>query len=160
MHKIFIGLGSNLKNPQQKIKSAIQLIQEIDTVNLISQSSLYETPPIGFIDKPHFINAVIEISSPINFSYLLVNLLRVEEDFGRIRMQKNGPRTLDLDILLFDDLVLNSQTLTIPHPRMHERLFVLIPLLEISPLLSMPNHGSISTLIANLPTQDIKRIDS
>ena len=158
MHSIFIGLGSNLDNPKQKIKDAIHLINEIDDVNIIATSSLYETPPIGFFEQPNFINAVVQIYSPINHNNLLIKLFDIERIFGRIRKEKNGPRTLDLDILLFDNLILESELLTIPHPRMHERLFVLIPLLEISPIIEIPKYGSVSNLISGLTIQNIKKV--
>jgi 2-amino-4-hydroxy-6-hydroxymethyldihydropteridine diphosphokinase len=158
MHSIFIGLGSNLDNPQQKIKDAIHLINEIDDVNITATSSLYETPPVGFLNQPNFINAVVQISSSINCNELLLKLFDIERIFGRVRKEKNGPRTLDLDILLFDDLVLESESLTIPHPRMHERLFVLIPLLEISPIIEIPKYGSVSNLISGLTIQNIKKV--
>jgi len=158
MHSIFIGLGSNLDNPKQKIKDAIHLINEIDDVSIIATSSLYETSPIGFLEQPNFINAVVQIYSPINHNNLLIKLFDIERIFGRIRKEKNGPRTLDLDILLFDNLILESELLTIPHPRMHERLFVLIPLLEISPIIEIPKYGSVSNLISGLTIQNIKKV--
>jgi 2-amino-4-hydroxy-6-hydroxymethyldihydropteridine diphosphokinase len=158
MHSIFIGLGSNLDNPQQKIKDAIHLINEIDDVNITATSSLYETPPVGFLNQPNFINAVVQISSSINCNELLLKLFDIERIFGRVRKEKNGPRTLDLDILLFDDLVLESESLTIPHPRMHERLFVLIPLLEISPIIQIPKYGSANNLISGLNIENIKKV--
>ena len=158
MHNIFIGLGSNLDNPQQKIKDAIYLINEIDDVNIRATSSLYETSPVGFLEQPNFINAVVKIASSINYNELLINLFDIEHTFGRIRKEKNGPRTLDLDILLFDDLILESESLIIPHPRMHERLFVLIPLLEISPAIHIPKYGSVKDLISGLQIQNIKKV--
>jgi 2-amino-4-hydroxy-6-hydroxymethyldihydropteridine diphosphokinase len=160
MHSIFIGLGSNLENPQKKIKDAIQLINKIDDVTINSTSSLYETPPVGFLDQPNFINAVVQISSTINYNELLIKLFDIERIFGRIRKEKNGPRTLDLDILLFDDLILESESLIIPHPRMHERLFVLIPLLEISPAIIIPKYGSASSLVSKLKMQNIKKVEA
>jgi 2-amino-4-hydroxy-6-hydroxymethyldihydropteridine diphosphokinase len=158
MHSIFIGLGSNLDNPQQKIKDAIILISEIDDVNITATSSLYETPPVGFLNQPNFINAVVKISSSINYNDLLTKLFDIEHIFGRIRKEKNGPRTLDLDILLFDDLILESESLSIPHPRMHERLFVLIPLLEISPIIKIPKYGSVNNLVSGLTKQNIRKV--
>jgi 2-amino-4-hydroxy-6-hydroxymethyldihydropteridine diphosphokinase len=160
MHSIFIGLGSNLENPQKKIKDAIQLINKIDDVTINLTSSLYETPPVGFLDQPNFINAVVQISSTINYNELLIKLFDIERIFGRIRKEKNGPRTLDLDILLFDDLILESESLIIPHPRMHERLFVLIPLLEISPAIIIPKYGSASSLVSKLKMQNIKKVEA
>lgn len=160
MHSIFIGLGSNLEDPQKKIKDAIQLINKIDDVTINLTSSLYETPPVGFLDQPNFINAVVQISSTINYNELLIKLFDIERIFGRIRKEKNGPRTLDLDILLFDDLILESESLIIPHPRMHERLFVLIPLLEISPAIIIPKYGSASSLVSKLKMQNIKKVEA
>ena len=160
MHSIFIGLGSNLDGPQQIIKDAIHIINEIDDVNINAISSLYETGPVGFLDQPNFINAVIQISSSINYDELLIKLFEIERMFGRVREKKNGPRTLDLDILLFDDLILESKSLIIPHPRMHERLFVLIPLLEISPKIIIPKYGSASSLISKLMIQNIKKVET
>ena len=159
MHNIFIGLGSNIDDPQQKIKDAINLIEEINDINIIATSSLYETSPVGFLDQPNFINAVVQISSTINYNDLLIKLLDIELKFGRIRKEKNGPRTLDLDILLFDDLILISESLIIPHPRMHERLFVLMPLNDIDENIVIPNHGLIKHIIKKLAPEKINRIN-
>ncbi len=160
MHNVFIGLGSNLENTQKNIIDAIDIIKVIESINLISCSSLYATPPVGFINQPDFINAVIQITTTISYMELLAKLLDIEKEFGRIRKNKNGPRTLDLDLLLYNDLILKNKKLTVPHPRMHERLFVLIPLIEIAPTLLIPNHGSIKSLITSLPKQNIRRIPS
>ena len=158
MHSIFMGLGSNLDDPKKKIQDAINLISKIDDVNITATSSLYETPPVGILDQPNFINAVVQISSSINYNDLLEKLFNIECIFGRVRKEKNGPRTLDLDILLIDDLILESESLIIPHPRMHERLFVLIPLLEISPVIQIPKYGSVKSLISRLRVQNIKKV--
>ena len=159
MNNIFIALGSNLANPRKQVENGILSIKKIDGVNLLGKSSLYETPPVGILDQPNFINAVIKIHSTLNALDLLDKLLAIENSAGRIRIDKNGPRTLDLDILLIDDLIFNKKKLTIPHPRMHERLFVLLPLNDIDENIVIPNHGLIKHIIKKLAPEKINRIN-
>jgi len=158
MSNIFIALGSNLKNPKEQVEGAILSIKKIDGVKILSKSNLYETPPFGILDQPNFVNAVIKIDSNLNPYVLLNKLLKIENIAGRIRLDRNGPRTLDLDILLFDNLILNDKNLIIPHPRMHERLFVLLPLKDIDENIVIPNHGSIKHIIKKLTPVNINRI--
>jgi 2-amino-4-hydroxy-6-hydroxymethyldihydropteridine diphosphokinase len=159
MNNIFIALGSNLANPRKQVENGILSIKKIDGVKLLGKSSLYETPPVGILDQPNFINAVIKIYSTLNALDLLDKLLAIENIAGRIRVDKNGPRTLDLDILLVDDLIFNKKKLTIPHPRMHERLFVLLPLNDIDENIVIPNHGLIKHIIKKLAPEKINRIN-
>ena len=159
MNNIFIALGSNLANPRKQVENGILSIKKIDGVKLLGKSSLYETPPVGILDQPNFINAVIKIHSTLNALDLLDKLLAIENIAGRIRVDKNGPRTLDLDILLVDDLIFNKKKLTIPHPRMHERLFVLLPLNDIDENIVIPNHGLIKHIIKKLAPEKINRIN-
>ena len=159
MNNIFIALGSNLANPRKQVENGILSIKKIDGVKLLGKSSLYETPPVGILDQPNFINAVIKIYSTLNALDLLDKLLAIENSAGRIRIDKNGPRTLDLDILLIDDLIFNKKKLTIPHPRMHERLFVLLPLNDIDENIVIPNHGLIKHIIKKLAPEKINRIN-
>tara|TARA_B110000037_G_scaffold121722_1_gene139108 strand:+ start:3284 stop:3763 length:480 start_codon:yes stop_codon:yes gene_type:complete len=159
MNNIFIALGSNLANPRKQVENGILSIKKIDGVKLLGKSSLYETPPVGILDQPNFINAVIKIYSTLNALDLLDKLLAIENIAGRIRVDKNGPRTLDLDILLVDDLIFNKKKLTIPHPRMHERLFVLLPLNDIDENIVIPNHGPIKHIINKLAPEKINRIN-
>ena len=158
MSNIFIALGSNLENPKEQVKQGILSIKNIDGVKILCESYLYETPPVGILDQPNFINAVIKINSDISPYELLNKLLKIENMAGRIRADKNGPRTLDLDILLFDNLILNDKNLTIPHPRMHERLFVLLPLKDIDENVVIPNQGSIKHIIEGIAPENINRI--
>ena len=158
MSNIFIALGSNLENPKEQVKSGILSIKKIDGVKILSESSLYETPPVGVLNQPNFVNAVIKITSNHNPYELLNELLKIENKAGRIRVEKNGPRILDLDILLFDNLILNDKNLTLPHPRMHERLFVLMPLKDIDENIVIPNQGSIKHIINKLTSENINRI--
>tara|TARA_B100000795_G_scaffold261944_1_gene239288 strand:+ start:831 stop:1310 length:480 start_codon:yes stop_codon:yes gene_type:complete len=158
MNNIFIALGSNLKIPKEQVENGILSIKKINGVEVLSESNLYETPPVGVLDQPNFVNAVIKVHSDLNAFDLLDKLLEIETNAGRIRTGKNGPRTLDLDILLVDDLILNEKKLTIPHPRMHERLFVLMPLKDIDENILIPNHGPIKHIISKLAPEKINRI--
>jgi len=158
MNNIFIALGSNLKNPKKQIENGILSIKKINDVKILKESHLYETPPVGILNQPNFVNAVVKISSSLNPQELLDELLNIENIAGRIRNKKNGPRILDLDILLFNDFILNKDNLTIPHPRMHERLFVLIPLKDIDRNIVIPNQGAIKDIINKLAPENINRI--
>tara|TARA_B110000238_G_C16087598_1_gene422311 strand:- start:246 stop:725 length:480 start_codon:yes stop_codon:yes gene_type:complete len=158
MSIIFIALGSNIDSPKKQVKDGIFSISKINGVTLLKKSYLYETSPVGFLDQPNFVNAVIKIESDLNPQKLLDKLLNIENFAGRIRINKNGPRILDLDILLFDELILNENNLIIPHPRMHERLFVLIPLNDIDSNIVLPNHGPIKHIIKTLASENINRI--
>ena len=159
MSNIFIALGSNLENPKEQVKNGVLSIKKINGVKILKESKLYETPPVGILDQPNFINAVIKIESDLDPHKLLYKLLNIENFAGRVRIDKNGPRTLDLDILLFDDLILNENNLIIPHPRMHERLFVLTPLNDIDSNIVLPIHGPIKHIIKILASENINRIE-
>jgi 2-amino-4-hydroxy-6-hydroxymethyldihydropteridine diphosphokinase len=134
MNDVYIGLGSNLNDPAQQLHQAITALKEIPHTEFIIASSFYQTKPVGFSEQPDFINAVAKLTTSLSPQILLTHLQQIEKNQGRIRtQQRNGPRTLDLDILLFGDITLNEESLTLPHPRMFEREFVLIPLREIYP---------------------------
>ena len=121
MHRAFIALGSNLQNPQEQINAALQRIANTPDIQLIKASSLYQTAPVGYDNQPDFINAVAEISTTLAPLALLQTLLNIETMHGRERPFPNAPRVLDLDLLLYDDVIMNTETLTLPHPRMCER---------------------------------------
>jgi len=158
MSKIYIALGSNLEGPSQQIYKAINLIDAIDELSVIHTSSLYKTKPIGKIDQPDFINAAIEVEGDISPENLHTALQDIETQTGRIRMELNEPRTLDLDILLIDDLIMKTKKLTVPHPRMHLRQFVIVPLFEINQKLDIPGIGSIDDILKSLPDQGVVKI--
>ncbi|AFZ13869.1 2-amino-4-hydroxy-6-hydroxymethyldihydropteridin epyrophosphokinase [Crinalium epipsammum PCC 9333] len=135
-----IALGSNLGDSNTILKSALFTIANTPGVNLISQSSFYQTVPIG-PPQPTYLNACAILEVKLNPDELLEKLLKIELEFGRVRTEYWGARTLDLDILLFDDLIWDTPTLQIPHPRMGERGFVLVPLAEIAPSWIEPRSG-------------------
>ena len=158
MSKIYIALGSNLEEPSQQIYKAINLIDAIDELSVTHTSSLYKTKPIGKIDQPDFINAAIEVEGDISPENLHAALQNIETQAGRIRVELNEPRTLDLDILLIDDLIMKTKKLIVPHPRMHQRQFVIVPLFEINPKLNIPGIGPINKILKSLPDQGVIKI--
>ena len=158
MSKVYIALGSNLDEPSEQIYKAINSIDAIDDLSVTHISSLYKTKPIGKIDQPDFINAVIEVEGDISPENLHSALQDVETQAGRIRKELNEPRTLDLDILLIDDLIMKTKKLTVPHPRMHQRQFVIVPLFEINQKLNIPGIGSIDEILKSLPDQGVVKI--
>jgi 2-amino-4-hydroxy-6-hydroxymethyldihydropteridine diphosphokinase len=137
MATAYIGIGSNLGNRQENCLHAIELLQK-EGVIVTKRSALYETEPWGIKNQPQFINMAIQIETPLDPKGLLRILKNIEENLGRGKSSKWGPRTIDLDILLFDDIILYEDNLTIPHPLMHERDFVLRPLCEIAPDIHHP----------------------
>lgn len=140
-HVAFIGLGSNLEDPRSQLLCAFAEIGELPDTRLIARSSLYRSAPVGYADQPEFVNAVAKIVTALPPHSLLEALLQIEHRHGRERTFRNAPRTLDLDVLLYDDVQLHEHGLTIPHPQMHLRTFVLQPLLEIEPGCNIPGLG-------------------
>jgi 2-amino-4-hydroxy-6-hydroxymethyldihydropteridine diphosphokinase len=140
-HIAYIGLGSNLEDPQSQLSRAFADIDKLPDTRVVARSSLYRSAPIGLVDQPDFVNAVVKIATSLTPQALLKALLHIEHQHGRERTFRNAPRTLDLDVLLYDDVRLHEHGLTIPHPQMHLRAFVLRPLLEIAPDVSIPGVG-------------------
>jgi 2-amino-4-hydroxy-6-hydroxymethyldihydropteridine diphosphokinase len=141
-HVCFIGLGSNLGESRDQLRQAIADIGRLPDTRLLAQSALYRSAPVGYLDQPDFVNAVVKIATSLTPQQLLSALLHIELRHGRERTFHNAPRTLDLDVLLYDDLQMHEPGLTIPHPQMHSRAFVLQPLLEIAPDCAIPAIGS------------------
>jgi len=160
MHKAFVAFGSNLNEPASQVTRAFQAIEKLPKTKLVKQSSLYKTAPVGYSDQPDFINAVAEIATELSAEALMEQLLEVEKTFGRERPFANAPRVLDLDLLLFDDLILRTESLTLPHPRMHLRGFVLLPLAEIAPEINIPQHGNVVKLAEFHQSQEIEKLGS
>ena len=137
----YIGLGSNLESPGKQLQAAFAALDSLEHTRLLARSSLYRSAPVGFADQPDYANAVAKIQTDMPPQQLLQALLHTEQQQGRVRTFRNAPRTLDLDLLLYDDLQLQETGLTIPHPQMHLRAFVLQPLLELAPDLLIPGIG-------------------
>lgn len=146
-HKAFIALGSNLQDPATQISAAFAALDQLPESQVLSRSSLYRTAPVGYDHQPDFINAAVGLMTRLEPLALLRALLALETQFGRERPFPNAPRVLDLDLLLYDDLVMNTPELILPHPRMHERAFVLLPLSEIASELVIPGRGYITGLL-------------
>ncbi|NBX00424.1 MAG: 2-amino-4-hydroxy-6-hydroxymethyldihydropteridine diphosphokinase [Methylophilaceae bacterium] len=158
MHQAFIALGSNLQNPQAQVERALQTIANTAKIKLIKASSLYKTAPVGYENQPDFINAVAEIETDLSPVALLQKLLEIETQHGRERPFPNAPRILDLDVLLYEGIATNTPELTLPHPRMHLRGFVMLPLAEIAPKINIGNHGYADDLAAKCDNQGISKL--
>ena len=158
MHQAFIALGSNLQDPQAQVKRALKTIANTTNIKLIKASSLYRTVPVGYDNQPDFINAVAEIETDLNPLALLHTLLEIETQHGRERPFPNAPRVLDLDVLLYEGVATNTPELTLPHPRMHTRGFVMLPLAEIAPKISIGNHGYADELAAKCDNQGVSKL--
>lgn len=157
MSQVYIGLGSNLSDPQRQIKSAISEINELENCTITQVSSLYFSRPMGPQDQPDYMNAVVEIATSNSPLALLDQLQAIENRAGRVRKDDRwGARILDLDILLFDQLTLNCERLTVPHYGLKLREFVLLPLAEIAPNLILPDGDNISTLANNINKNGLK----
>ena len=153
----YIGLGANLGDPQEALREAIEALAALPCSVLRASSSIYRTAPIDAIG-PDFLNAVVQLDTRLAPHVLLAALQQIEQVHGRERPYRNAPRTLDLDLLLYGDQVIDTPTLTVPHPRLHERAFVLRPLVEIAPALSIPGRGPVADLLAPLAGQRIDRL--
>ena len=141
MTHCFVGLGSNLGESCDQLRLAIADIDHLPDTRLVAQSAFYRSTPVGFLDQPDFVNAVVKIETDLTPQQLLSALLGIERKYGRERTFVNAPRTLDLDVLLYGDSQINEPGLTVPHPHMHRRAFVLLPLLDIAPDCMIPSVG-------------------
>ncbi len=157
--KAWLGLGSNLQQPAIKLQQALTRLGEIDGVGILSKSSFYRTPPWGDENQDDFINAVVQIETNLGPTPLLYQLQSIENVMGRQRSGRRwGPRLIDIDLLLYGDKQCRSEELELPHPRMHERAFVLMPMFELDPMLEIPGYGAIAELLQQLDCSDIFRL--
>lgn len=155
IHRVFIALGSNLENPLSQVRRGMLLLAGLEHSRLVKRSSLYRTAPMGNLNQPDFINAVVQLETSLTPHHLLDALLDIEHTCGRVRTFPNAPRILDLDILLFENLQYHDEKLILPHPRMHQRAFVLQPLLEIEANCVIPGHGSVAECLATCTEQSL-----
>ena len=146
--KAYVGLGSNLGEREAQIRQALEAMAALPETELVRASSLYDTEPVGETDQPNFLNAVAELETDLSAQQLLWNLLLVEKRLGRERSRRWGPRTIDLDLLTYGGEVIEEGNLRVPHPELTRRAFVLVPLVELDPLLVHPETGE--TMLAHL----------
>jgi 2-amino-4-hydroxy-6-hydroxymethyldihydropteridine diphosphokinase len=156
--KAFIGLGANLGDREAQVRRAFATLAELPGTSLLAASSIYRSAPVGVGAQPDFINAVAAIETLLAPRALLEALLAAERRFGRRRDFPGAPRTLDLDLLLYGERVIDEPGLVVPHPRMHERAFVLAPLAEIAPDAVVPGRGPVRALLARCKDQKIEKI--
>jgi 2-amino-4-hydroxy-6-hydroxymethyldihydropteridine diphosphokinase len=147
----YVGIGSNLGDREATIARALELLDDPPELRLAGVASVRETEPVGVVDQPPFLNTAVRLDTTLGVRALLDRLLAVERSLGRVRTgERWGPRTLDLDLLLYGDAVVDEPGLTVPHPRLHERRFVLEPLHELAPELVVPGRGEAAALLAAL----------
>jgi 2-amino-4-hydroxy-6-hydroxymethyldihydropteridine diphosphokinase len=157
--RAWIALGSNLDDPRQQVLRGMDAIAQLPHTKVLQRSHLYRTPPWGVLDQADFVNAAVGVETALAPAELLAGLLAIEDRAGRVRNRVNGPRTLDLDLLLVDGVRCADPTLTLPHPRMTERAFVLLPLNDIAPELPLSATLSVAAQLARLDVSGCVRID-
>jgi 2-amino-4-hydroxy-6-hydroxymethyldihydropteridine diphosphokinase len=149
--RAYVGLGANLGDREATMRAALELLAQLQGVHVLEVSSFRETEPVGVLDQPRFLNAAAAVETTLSPRELLDTLLGVERVLGRTREgPRLGPRTIDLDLLLYGEEIVDEAGLTVPHPRLHERLFALEPLHELEPQLVVPGRGPLETLLRNL----------
>jgi 2-amino-4-hydroxy-6-hydroxymethyldihydropteridine diphosphokinase len=158
--RAFIGVGGNVGEVEMTLVEALWAVDALPQTSIRAQSAFYRTPAWGKTDQPDFLNAVVEVQTRIVAKVLLESLLEIERRFGRERSEGErwGPRVLDLDLLLYGDDVIEEPGLSLPHPRLHERAFVLVPLAEIAPRLHIPGRGVVADLLATVDASGIEAI--
>ena len=150
MPRAYIALGANLGLREETLRRAVQLLDDTEHVDVFAVSELRKTDPVGLVDQPRFLNGVAAIDTTLSARELLDTLLGVERRLGRVRGERWGPRTVDLDLLLYGDEIFDEPGLRVPHPRLHERRFALEPLAELDPELVIPGRGRVSELLAEV----------
>lgn len=159
MSQVYVGLGSNLAQPEQQVSQALRAIESLPASHISTTSSLYISRPMGPQDQPSYVNAVVEVQTEMQAVEFLHCLQKIELEHGRVRKAERwGPRTLDLDILIFGTQVIDSVELTVPHYGMKEREFVLYPLHEIAPELQLPNGPKLTELLINCPLNGLEKL--
>ncbi len=154
----YVALGSNLGDSRQQVLAAIDALDALPATRVLQRSPLYLTPPWGVLEQPPFINAVVAMDTALLPEPLLDALLQIESKAGRVRAERNGPRTLDLDLLYMEGVIRADGRLTLPHPRMAERAFVLLPLSAIAPTLEIPGQGTVRALLERLDASGCERL--
>jgi 2-amino-4-hydroxy-6-hydroxymethyldihydropteridine diphosphokinase len=154
----FVGLGANLGEPESQLRQALGALDAIAHTRVVKASSLYRSAPQGYAAQPQFVNAVAQLETGLPAERLLAELQAIEAAHGRRRSFANAPRTLDLDLLLFGNAVLDVPGLKIPHPRMHQRAFVLLPLVEIAAEVAIPGRGAAKAFLDKCQDQGVEKL--
>lgn len=157
MSLAYVGVGSNLDGPQRQVAQALGELDGIPGTRVVKRSSLYRSAPVGYAAQPEFVNAVAALDTTLDPEALLGELQAIEARHGRSRSLPNAPRSLDLDLLLYGEAAQRSARLTLPHPRMHERAFVLKPLVELDPGIAIPGRGRALDLLAACAGQRVEK---
>ena len=160
MSVAYVGLGANIGEPRAQLDAAWDAIGRLPQTRAIARSGLYRTAPLGYENQPDFLNCVGKLDTTLDPHALLRNLQKIEQDLGRVRSFRNAPRTIDLDVLLYGDKIVDTRDLVVPHPRMHERAFVLKPLLELDPGVVIPGRGSAADLLHACAGQRVERAEA
>lgn len=156
--RAYVALGANLGDPVAMLRAAFVALAELPDTRLIAHSALYRTAPVGVTGQPDYVNAVAALDTTLPAEALLEKLLAIEAGQGRTRDYHQAPRTLDLDVLLYGADVIDTDRLTVPHPRMHQRAFVLVPLAEIAPQALIPGHGTVCDCLPKVADQLIEKL--
>lgn len=159
LRQVTYSLGSNLGDRLEYLQGATNLLMQTPGMKVTGVSSVYETDPIGFSDQPLFLNIIVQAESTLASTVMLERAHAIEEAFDRVRTIQFGPRTIDVDLIAVADRVINNDVLTLPHPRAHERAFVLVPWLELEPEAELVGHGRVADLLAHLDTSSVRRRD-
>lgn len=154
----YVGMGANVGDPRTHLDTAWQALHRMPQTKAIARSSVYRSAPVGYDDQPDFLNCVAKLDTALPALALLAELQEIERHLGRTRSFPNAPRTLDLDLLLYGAQMLDDPALTLPHPRMHERAFVLAPLVELEPAIEIPRRGPAAELLRACSEQRVQRI--
>lgn len=153
----YISLGSNMGDKVQSLQQAVTLLNSHEQIDVLKSSSVYDTDPVGYEDQDLFMNIVVEVKTTLSAAQLLIACQEIEQELKRVRIVRWGPRTMDLDIILFGQEVIETETLSIPHPRMHERGFVLVPLAEIAPTENHPIQNiTVNQLLAQVGGEGVR----
>jgi 2-amino-4-hydroxy-6-hydroxymethyldihydropteridine diphosphokinase len=151
MREAYVGIGSNLGDREENVRRALDLLEADPHIEVVAVSALRETDPVGLLEQPDFVNAAARVRTDLSPRELLDRLLEVERELGRVRTsERYGPRTIDLDLLLYGQEIVEEPGLRVPHPRLAERRFALEPLLDLDPALSVPGRGTVQALLARL----------
>lgn len=155
--RAYVGLGANLGAREASLRRAVSLLDGREDTSVVALSRLRETDPVGYLDQPRFLNGAVSLETSLGPRELLAVLLEIERELGRVRDGvRNGPRAIDLDLLLYEGVVMDEPDLQLPHPRLHERRFALEPLADLEPDLDVPGHGAVVGLLNGLDTSTLR----